>query len=56
MPAKAGIQEYQRVTKHWTPAFAGETTFYVGITFGFRLSPETPMPRGAPRRHENSFC
>jgi hypothetical protein len=31
MPAKAGIQEYQRVTKHWTPAFAGVTTFYVVI-------------------------
>ena len=27
----AGIQKYQRVTKHWTPAFAGETTFYGGI-------------------------
>jgi hypothetical protein len=27
MPAKAGIQEYQPVTKHWTPAFAGVTTF-----------------------------
>ncbi len=34
MPAKAGIQEYKRVTKHWTPAFAGETTFYGGITHG----------------------
>ena len=26
MPAKAGIQEYQVVTKRWTPAFAGVTT------------------------------
>ncbi len=31
MPAKAGIQEYQPVTKHWTPAFAGVTTSYGGI-------------------------
>jgi hypothetical protein len=31
MPAKAGIHEYQLVTKHWTPAFAGVTTFYGGI-------------------------
>jgi len=28
MPAKAGIQEYQPVTKHWTPAFAGVTNSY----------------------------
>jgi hypothetical protein len=28
IPAKAGIQKYQLVTKHWTPAFAGVTTFY----------------------------
>ena len=28
IPAKAGIQKYQMVTKHWTPAFAGVTTFY----------------------------
>ncbi len=27
IPAKAGIQEYQPVKKHWTPAFAGVTTF-----------------------------
>ncbi len=28
MPAKAGIQEYQRVTNNWTPVFAGVTTSY----------------------------
>jgi hypothetical protein len=36
IPAKAGIQEHQPITKHWTPApapdtdpgFAGVTTFY----------------------------
>jgi hypothetical protein len=33
IPAKAGIQEYQWVTKHWTPAFAGVTTFYGGSGF-----------------------
>jgi len=25
MPAKAGIQEYRLLQKHWTPAFAGVT-------------------------------
>ena len=33
MPAKAGIQKYQPVTKYWTPAFAGVTTFSGGIMF-----------------------
>ncbi len=28
IPAKAGIQEYQQVPKHWPPAFAGVTPFY----------------------------
>ena len=28
MPAESGIQKYQVVTNHWTPAFAGVTTFY----------------------------
>jgi hypothetical protein len=28
IPAKAGIQEFQVVTKHWTPVFTGVTTFY----------------------------
>jgi len=28
MPAEDGIQKYPVVTNHWTPAFAGVTTFY----------------------------
>jgi hypothetical protein len=27
IPAKAGIQEFQKVTTDWIPAFAGMTTF-----------------------------
>ena len=33
IPEKAGIQDYQLVTKSWTPAFAGVTTFYEAIIF-----------------------
>jgi len=32
IPAKAGIQEFQLVPKHWTPAFTGMTAFYGFIT------------------------
>jgi len=28
IPARAGIEEYQLVTKSWTPACARVTTFY----------------------------
>jgi hypothetical protein len=34
IPAKAGIQKFQPVTKHWTPAFAGVTSFYEVVSLG----------------------
>ncbi len=43
MPAKAGIQEYQWITKHWTPASAGETTYYEGVKVW--IPPNQPLSR-----------
>lgn len=36
IPAKAGIQNVKKLILHWTPAFAGVTTFCEFINYGNR--------------------